>query len=310
LLKRLLKPWFVHRPMQLIRRVVGLFFPVSPGYQQLSTSWGVPVWADPARTIGRSIATTGIYEIAISEALVRLITPGDTVIDAGANIGYMTLLAAVATGEKGKVFAFEPHPALFAIVEKNISSLRQGFRISATDLHNTALGELSGKAELILPDGFDSNDGVAHIAAVSGSALGTRSIQIQVETLDDVLRETTATVLKIDVEGYEFQVLRGAVRALEERRIRHIIFEDHNIVGSRVMELLRDFGYRVYALGWSLDGIVVHPVELGSLAADYEAPNFIASIAPEEVLACCEPKGWRVLNSRFTQRCSPSSSVL
>ena len=68
------------------------------GYTPLPVAWGISVIADPAKMIGRSLFTTGIYDLAVSEVLARLIEPGDTVVDAGANVGYMTLLAGVAAG--------------------------------------------------------------------------------------------------------------------------------------------------------------------------------------------------------------------
>jgi hypothetical protein len=54
------------------------------GYVPLRTSWGMQVIADSPSAIGRSILTTGVYNIAVSETLFRLISPGDTVFDAGA----------------------------------------------------------------------------------------------------------------------------------------------------------------------------------------------------------------------------------
>src|SRR5207249_9878145 len=110
--------------------------PPSGGYQPIQTSWGVQMRADPTKMIGRSILTTGIYVIAVSEVLARLIRPGDTVIDAGANIGYMTLLAAVAAGPSGTVLSFEPHPELFGVLRDNIHEARARLPLAHTELHN------------------------------------------------------------------------------------------------------------------------------------------------------------------------------
>src|SRR5438876_809414 len=110
--RRLWKPWFVWRPMQVLRRARLALSSPRPGYQLIPTSWGGFIWTDPTKVIGRSILTTGIYDLAVSEVLARLIKPGDTVIDAGANIGYMTMLASFAAGPNGKVLSFEPHPDL------------------------------------------------------------------------------------------------------------------------------------------------------------------------------------------------------
>jgi hypothetical protein len=92
-LSQIAKPWYVWRPWQLVRRASIVISPPQSGYTALPVAWGISVIADPAKMIGRSLFTTGIYDIAVSEVLARLIKPGDTVVDAGANVGYMTLLA-------------------------------------------------------------------------------------------------------------------------------------------------------------------------------------------------------------------------
>jgi hypothetical protein len=110
-------------------------------------------------------------------------------------------------------------------------------------------------------------------------------------------------VLKLDVEGFEPQVLEGAAHALEARRIKHIIYEDHSPADSAVAPILAAAGYRLFSLGWSMRGPRVEPIAAGALAARYEAPNFIATLAADEVLTRCGPKGWLALQRR-TRRCA------
>ena len=99
------KPWYFHRPGQLLRRLwsglVGL--PSAPVVVLLP--WGVELEVDPRETIGRAIWTTGIYDLAVSETLFRLTRSGDLVVDAGANIGYMSGLLAVRAGVTGRARA-------------------------------------------------------------------------------------------------------------------------------------------------------------------------------------------------------------
>jgi FkbM family methyltransferase len=299
-LRLLWKPWFVYQPTRLLRRAVAGIVPPPRGYAPLETSWGVPIIADPTRTIGRSIVTTGVYDLAVSETLARLISPGDTVVDAGANVGYMTVLASVVAGPKGRVLSFEPHPALFAVAERNVRMTGQRFDIAKTDVYPRALGHQCGSAQLIVPPDFDGNDGISKIA--QGSLADGESITVPLDTLDEVLESTSVALLKLDVEGFEAQVLRGAARSLSGRRIRHIVFEDHEVTRSEAVRLLSEYGYRLYSLGWALRGLRVQPVENGGLAAKYEAPNFIATLEPEDMLARCRPTGWRVLDARFVER--------
>jgi FkbM family methyltransferase len=254
------------------------------------------VLADPTKSIGHSIRTTGLYDLVVSEVLARLIDPGNTVIDAGANVGYMSLLASVAAGPSGRVISFEPHPELFATLQRNVAASAGRFRIAPIELHNAALGDRGGTAELVIPTDFGTNDGVGWIT--SAPAAGVRSITVPLETLDHALGEASARLLKLDVEGFELHVLRGAMRALESRRIHHVVFEDHDVARSEVVRLLQTLGYRVFSVGWTLSGLALSPVETGTLATAYEAPSFIASIEPDTVMNRCTRGGWLVLRNR------------
>jgi FkbM family methyltransferase len=293
LISRLWKPWFVYRPSQLVRRAMTSAMPPARGYVPLRTSWGADVIADPASVIGRSILTTGVYDLAVTEALFRLISPGSTVVDAGANIGYMTVLAGVLAGPGGKVTSFEPHPDLFGVLQRNIAALRATGPAATFTPHQAAVGDRPGTAQLVLPPEFESNDGVARIDAEA--AAGGRAITVDVLTLDDLLGDSTVDVLKIDVEGYEPQVFEGASRTLAERRIRHVVFEDLAVDESEAVRMLRAAGYRLFSLGWAMNGLKLQPIEAGSLSKGYEAPNFIATLEPDDVLARCSPRGWKSL---------------
>jgi FkbM family methyltransferase len=300
MLQRLWKPWFVYRPLQLWRRVRAALRRSRRGYQPLATSWGAEVWADPTKAIGRSIVTTGVYDLAVSEILARFVEPGDVAIDAGANVGYMTLLMSVAAGPEGRVLAFEPHPELFKILERTMAHAREGRHVAAAELHNLALGDHNGAADLCLPRGFDGNDGMARIAVPGGA--DPESVTVPMATLDDIVGNRSVAVLKLDVEGHEAQVLRGGRRLLESRRIRHIVFEEHDLDASDALAILRGAGYHIHALGWSMRGPQLVPVEAGRMARAYEAPSFVASLEPAQALARAQRRGWSVLSKRFAAR--------
>ena len=289
------KPWFLYRPQQIVRRLVGVR-PPAGGFSAVRTSWGARVIVDPTRAIGRSIVTTGLFDLTVSEVHARLIDAGDTVIDAGANVGYMTVLAATAAGRAGRVVAFEPHPELFAVLQQNAAyAMRSGCRVEARQV---ALGETRGHALLRIPQSFADNDGMATLAG--GATASVEAVQVGVERLDDVI-DTGASVLKLDVEGFEASVLRGAQRLLAGRRLRHIVFEDHDAERSEVVRLLKASGYRLFAIGWSMRGLVLGPIERGPRAAPFEAPSFVATTEPEAVIARTAPRGWQVLSAGFSR---------
>ena len=233
------KPWFVYRPTQLLRRVNPARNRFPSGYRALETAWGFAIHADPTRAIGHSILTTGVFDLAVSEVLARLIAPGATVVDAGANVGYMTILAAVAAGPRGRVLAFEPHPAVFSMLQLTVADARARGGIAVIDTANQALGDREGTAQLEVPSGFDGNDGTARIAA---EPLDAGTVAVPMRTVDSVLGDGQADLLKLDVEGFESEVLAGAARALEGRRIRHVVFEDHDVSRSAAVQRLHEAG--------------------------------------------------------------------
>jgi hypothetical protein len=105
--------------------------------------------------------------------------------------------------------------------------------------------------------------------------------------------------MKIDVEGYEPEVLRGATRALAGRRIRHVLFEDHNCRESEAVALLKESGYRLYSIGWAMSGLSLAPIDAGPLATSYEAPSYLETLAPEEAVERCSARGWLSLRHRL-----------
>jgi FkbM family methyltransferase len=294
--QQVVKPWYVWRPWQLVRRARATWHPPRPGYTRLPVAWGASLIADPAKMIGKSIFTTGVYDLSVSEILARLIEPGDTVVDAGANVGYMTLLAGIAAGPAGRVVSWEPHPELFSVLQQNVTSLRRLQGAAHVDIRNAALGQTSGSAELVIPPHMEANDGVAYIGERGGSAT---SVTVTLETIDEVIGTTPIVVMKLDVEGTELAVLTGSRRALDASRIRHIVFEDHVGAGSDVTRLLAACGYRIFSIGWSVRGLQLSERPGERLATEYEAPNYVASLAPDELLRRCAALGWSTLSASF-----------
>jgi FkbM family methyltransferase len=290
------KPWYVYRPHQLARRLVSSIAAPPPGHQLMPVSWGVELWADPTEHVGRSIYTTGVFDLAVSEVLFRLVEPDDLSIDAGANLGYMSLIAAIRSGVGGRVMAFEPNPHVAKWFRKNIEQAREQYDMAPVELRATALGAAPGTATLVLPETSAANDGLAHIADAHQPPVGGGNVvRVSVDTVDRLVGARTAGVMKIDVEGYEEQVLDGAAQALRTHRIRHVVFEDHHGAGSKAMSLLRAAGYEILSIGWSMRGPVLAPAVNGSLATAFEAPSYLATIDGRAARDACAPAGWRAL---------------
>ena len=146
-------------------------------------------------------------EIEFFETFLR---PGDRMLDIGANFGLYSLMAAARVGPAGRVDAFEPFPESFALLGRNISANRSGI----VHAFPFALGEGSSTATLSI----HADPGRNSIANLGEASVGT--LPVRVEPLDAVLPEPGRPVdaIKIDVEGWELAVFRGATRVLTASR--------------------------------------------------------------------------------------------
>lgn len=137
-----------------------------------------------------------------------LIGRGMTVVDVGANIGVYTAAFARTVGETGAVIALEPAPA-------NLRALRKACQVnnwSNVEIHGIAAAECEG-TRLLACSSFNSGNN-----ALSSCIPAGVSVDVPTMTLDTLLGERRVDFLKIDVQGWEADVLRGATRILRKNR--------------------------------------------------------------------------------------------
>jgi FkbM family methyltransferase len=289
------KPEYLFRPLQVLRRL-GREFRHVPERASVALPWGLDIQVRPHETIGSCVWRTGIYDLCTSECLWRLLDPGETALDVGANIGHMTGLMAHRLGPRGKVIAFEPHPELFAELQGNVFRWRKFSDLGAIELMQAGVSSESGAGMLHIPKGFRNNRGLASLNQPIED--GFHNVSVELIRLDDLLVDAVIGVMKIDVEGHELSVLEGAERLIRERKIRDIIFEEHNELPTPVTDCLEDCGYTVF----SLDNTVIRPlaasVGKGRKNARRDAPNYLATAAPERAQQRLAKIGWRVLRNR------------
>ncbi|MDP9225095.1 MAG: FkbM family methyltransferase [Actinomycetota bacterium] len=276
--KRFLKPVYVLRPQQAMFRLRD-----RSDVSSVTTPWGSKLWiADDA--LGRELRKSGVHELALSELMWRLVKPGDKVVDAGANMGYFATLLAVRVGQTGHVAAIEAHPDMATALESNVQ--RNG--ATTVDVIAAALSDRAGKVRLAEPDDFRSN--------TTGSAVvPSGGMEVPSVTLDDIVGDDTVKLIKLDVEGHEFFALQGAARLLHDQRAYHIVFEDHRPLPTDVSRHLEESRYFVFALAAR-----PHKPELvapwdQSARPRWEAPTYIATVRPVELVQALHPWGWRCL---------------
>src|SRR5690348_16045995 len=97
------KPHYVFHPARMLRRA--RYGGPSDRREIAQLPWGLPLEVGADAAIGFTILTTGVFDPCVTETMHRLIDPGDVVADVGANVGYLTSLAAVRSGTGGRVLA-------------------------------------------------------------------------------------------------------------------------------------------------------------------------------------------------------------
>lgn len=292
----ILKPYFLYRPRQLLRRLIREFQVPRP--MEVELPWGVSIHINPREAIGNAIWRTGVYEMDTTEAICRLLPHGGTAVDVGANIGYITSLMMARTGKNGRVLAFEPHPKIFQTLHNNIERVKaQRVDIANATAFNVALSNRSGISTLLLNDlvtgvDFTQNEGVSRLGKAEP---GQEGIEVKTETLSTVAADLTIDVLKIDVEGHELQVLEGARELIDKGQIRNIIFEDHKGFESDVQGYLQSAGYTIYQLSFELRRPLLLKEGEQDRAIEYQPPNFLATLRPDQTEEAFRHPGWEAL---------------
>jgi len=189
--------------------------------------------------IGRALETYGEYCGIEADFVSKLISPGDRVIEVGANIGAHSLGIANKVGFKGRVYAYEPQPACFAFLQSQIA-LNQVGNIVAI---NKGCADSSGVLWFKAPNyAAPANFGAVELTAWAGAG----DIPVEVTTLDDVHDGEHIRLLKMDVEGMEAAVLRGAQRLIE--RCFPILYLENDRVAKSdaLIQLVQGLGYRTW----------------------------------------------------------------
>lgn len=288
----LLKPEYRARPAQLFRRI-WRGVRASPPTVCVPLPWGNDLEITPEETIGRQIYHMGVFDLSVSELLWRLTEPGTVVFDVGGNIGYTSSILARRVGPKGQVHAFEPHP----VVAPKFRANAKRWTIppnGAVTLHEMALGRSQGTIDLCMPDGFGDNQGLATICSAKG---GAGSVPVLLNTLDSMVDALgVPSLIKIDVEGAEEEVLEGSHRVLARRGVRDIVFEDEGPMPTAAHRILSRYGYAIFSLRVSSAGPVVTPVgEPAPGLRPWDSPSYLATLDVARMRTLFQPSGWRCL---------------
>lgn len=242
------------RPVELAEFLKGL---IGVSYGEFSID-GRTWYLDPASDFGNRLMSDGCYEREATEAFLDLLRPGDVFLDVGANEGWFSVRAAEKVGATGRAVAIEPQARLWPVIIRNFL---------LNKLHNYLLvpyaaGSADGFTDILLYPSL--NTGASSLVSQARMKARTRQ-KAGVLRLDQIFRIhdiPKVRLAKIDVEGFELEVLRGAGDLLG-RQIEHIFLELHppqlEALGqspAQIEDLLRTRGYRKQQLAgvdfWSL----------------------------------------------------------
>ena len=218
--------------------------------------------------VGKHILTHGIYEPHVTQAVRRVLQPGMSFLDIGANIGYFTLLARSTVGSGGRVYAFEPSSSNCALLQLNL----QLNEFDDVEVFPYALANVS---RLFVYDHQGSNGTLGELPD-NLTGLASRTMLRSV-VFDQVLSPERCDVIKIDVEGAEWMALQGALKTI--RRHHPAIFSEFSpdglrrtskVTGTEYLEFLFREGYRVSVI--QNDGVLVdHGQKAESIIETFEA---------------------------------------
>lgn len=188
-------------------------------------------------------------EIAYVHGVLR---PGDTAVDAGAHIGFFTVQMAAIVGANGRVYAFEPFDPNAELLERSIAENRFGDRVV---FHRAAVGASSGTANLTFPVETLNTGGAYLLHEGTAPLAGNRTQSVPLVALDDVALQRPVRFVKMDVEGAEPLVVRGASALLKTDR-PIILSELHptqlerasGTSASAFLDEMRALGYRAHLL--------------------------------------------------------------
>jgi FkbM family methyltransferase len=241
-------------------------------------SHSVDLWLDQSshsqRIMLAALQAGEFYEPGVSSFLASVLRPGDTVVDVGADIGYFSLLAARMVGPTGRVFAFEPEPATYRRLRDHL--VHNGLR--EVQSFNVALGSTPGDGHLVYAaddDGSEATREVARQQPRIGLRERGRRLPVEVVVLDHVLAGLPPgqgpRLIRIDVEGMEYEVLKGALRTILGHGVPYIICEVQRMgllrMGAsetQLREFMRLIGYQASLL--KPDGTGLQPLADGEFS--------------------------------------------
>jgi len=199
----------------------------------------------------QDLIANGTWDKAESNILRKLIKPGDCVFDVGANFGWYTILFSLLIGTKGSVHSFEPVPSTFEELKRNVI-------LNSCDnvvLNNSAISNIEGSGKIYL-DSTKYNMGACMGASLKNTSENDCvSFTCMIQTLDSYAKQNVKKInlIKIDVEGSELLLLKGATSVLKQKPILMMEIADSltrkfNYSTNELLAILAEYEYQFFGI--------------------------------------------------------------
>jgi len=218
--------------------------------------YGVKMYLDITNPYTWDLAEEREHEDKVKKTFVKNIREGDTVIDVGANIGEFSLIASKKVGSKGKVISIDPLKQAVIWLEKNYTL--NGF--SNYEILEKAVGNKTGTTTLYKRS-VSSETGIIDPDITEKKLVSSGKILI--DTIDNIIHSRNigrVEMLKIDVEGFEYEVLCGCKDSFKDNKIKKIICEIHSsylqkkgLDEKMIYSLLKENGFSITVLDTNVD---------------------------------------------------------
>lgn len=242
------------------------------------------------RSVAPHLLIDGAWELHLSLVLHGLIKPGGVVVDIGANVGWYSLLAAKWLGDNGVVHAFEANPEIASLLK--YSSVINGYS-DRVFVEPKAVSNFVGRVAFSVDRDFYGNSSVLGQCdyGVEGSGAGAL-IEVPVVSLDDYFSHSDRVdLIKCDAEGSEPNIIKGALRVLDDNRDIVLVLEvnERSTVEARaeMIKTLNQIGFRAWSVDvrrWRLVALSMSDLIKGKI--EFGSPDIVFRRANQRVERC------------------------
>lgn len=217
----------------------------------LEDTWGMRFTRYPTDSETREVIVYKEFYKPELLAIQRLVKKGGVAIDIGANIGLFSVYLSKELGKKGKVYAFEPIKDTYWRMKENLTLNR----CENVEAFQEAISNKKGKAVMnVFPEGYGAWNtfGKPQFGEIKPISRET----VPVTTLDEFVKQKDIRkidFLKIDVEGFELDVLQGGKKAITSNKVKHLSFEISQTplegakrTGDDIFNILTKYGFKTY----------------------------------------------------------------